>query len=425
MKERIRNFVRTEFFTSSVYSAIAAAVKIATAFLMSKIIAIYLGKEGMGLLGQLTNFVTIVLVLAGGSINTGIVKYVAEFSSGNKEKLQKILSTAWRCTLGLGSMCGLILIIGSKYIAHQVLLDTKYQSVFILFGCTIIFYSLNAFFLAIVNGFKQFKTFNIINIINSVGILIISYIFIQWNNTLGALYAVVTNQSLVFIFTLVFIWKYKIIQLSDLSYKIDPTSIKLLLRFVAITLVAAACLPICQLLIRKQVIQHLSLAAAGLWESVNRISNVHLLFITTTLSTYYLPRLSELQDKNLIKYEIRKTLKFTLITVLISASLIILLRHFIIKILFTDAFTEASTLLIWQTIGDVFKIISWIIAYQMQAKAMVKWFIITEIASTVIYYIFANMFLNHYGLTGLTVSYTVSYCLYLLGVTFIFRKTIL
>lgn len=424
MKERIKGFIQTDFFISSLYSALAALIKIATVFLMSKIIAIYLGKEGMGLLGQLTNFVAITLVIAGGSINTGIVKYVAEFATNSKDKLQKMLSTAWWCTLILGSISGIVLILCAKLIAQQVLLNVKYQPVFILFGCTILFYSLNAFFLAVVNGFKKFKIFNILNIISSIGMLIISCLFIQWNNALGALYAIVTNQSLVFIFTLFYIIKYKIIRLADLQYGFHISSVKLLLRFVIMTLVSAACMPVCQILIRKQVMQQISLSAAGLWESINRISSVHLLFITTTLGTYYLPRLSEIQEAAVIKYEIRRTLKFALVGVLISSLIIILLRHFIIQVLFSSAFIEASNLLVWQTIGDVFKVISWIIAYQMQAKAMLKWFVVTEVSSTILYYLLSTLLLNHYGISGLTVSYAINYCIYLLGMFFLFRKTL-
>lgn len=424
MKERIKSFIRTDFFTSSLYSAFAALIKIATAFLMSKIIAVYLGKEGMGLLGQLSNFVAIILVVAGGAINTGIVKYIAEFAVNNKDELVKMLSTAWWCTFLLGGISGITLIICSKLIAQQVLLSIQYQSVFILFGCTILFSSLNGYFLAVVNGFKRFKIFGILNILNSIGMLIISYLFIQWNNTLGALYAVVTSQSLAFIFTLFFILKHQIIRLSDLQYYFHVDSIKLLLRFAVMALASAACIPLCQLIIRKMVIQHMSLAAAGLWESVNRISSAHILFITTTLITYYLPKLSELKSLIAIKREVRRTLKFAIIGALVSSSLIILFRNLIIQILFTNAFAGASNLLIWQSIGDVFKIAAWIIGCQMHAKAMVKTFVITEAISAILYYIASILLFSYYNVIGLGIAYTFTYFIYLLGIAILFRKNI-
>jgi PST family polysaccharide transporter len=50
--------------------------------------------------------------------------------------------------------------------------------------------------------------------------------------------------------------------------------------------------PIVFLAIRNYVIQTIGLQEAGYWEAISRISSYYLLFATTILSIYFLPKLS-------------------------------------------------------------------------------------------------------------------------------------
>lgn len=66
-------------FAASILRKLIAGLRIV------KIVAIYLGTEGLGQLGQFMSLMSMITILAGGGINTGIIKYVAEF---NKEEVQ-------------------------------------------------------------------------------------------------------------------------------------------------------------------------------------------------------------------------------------------------------------------------------------------------------------------------------------------------
>ncbi len=78
-------------FRASVISAFGALVKLIAGFVLLKLIAMILGPDGLGLMGQFMSLSNVIILLAGGGISTGIIKYVAEYSS-NTTKLAHFMS---------------------------------------------------------------------------------------------------------------------------------------------------------------------------------------------------------------------------------------------------------------------------------------------------------------------------------------------
>jgi O-antigen/teichoic acid export membrane protein len=419
---RLKAFIKSDFVVSSFYSGISTLIRIATAFIMSKILAIYLGPSGMGLIGQLSNFVTIALALAGGLINNGVVKYVAEYKAVSPSKLPLLIGTSFRFVVVSGLLVGAGLLIFARFISGQIFLSNDYRFVFILFGLSIVFYSLNNFLQAIVNGFKEFRLFNLINISSSLFSLLISFWLIYRLQTKGALISLVINQSVCILITLVFLKNKEWLSRHFFTARLHLPILKNLSRFILMALVSTACVPVAQMYVRSFIIRHFSLADAGLWEAVNRISTIYLMFFVTTLTTYYLPRLSEINNQKALKEEIVKVYKIVLPVVCLSSFLIYLFRNYIISLLFTSEFQLAHQLFLFQTIGDVLKIAAWLLAFQMVAKAMTSAFIITEIVFSASFIFLSVQGLTYFGLVGVTYAYALNYLLYLVTLVIMFRK---
>lgn len=422
MIDRIKRLSKTDLIKSSFYSAVATLVKVGTAFAMSKIIAIYLGPDGMGLIGQLTNFIAIAMVVAGGALGNGIVKYVAEYNMSRPDEMPALLSTAFKIVLLCGLVSGACMIIFPVFFSQLILLSTSYKVVFVIFGCTVLLYGLNNLLLSILNGYKAYRKFNIVNIITSVLGLLVSMLFIYYWRVEGALIALVINQSVVFIATLFLLRKEKWLVWSNFTLPINKVQAGKMVGFIMMALVTSACIPVSQMYVRSYMIQHLSLKDAGIWESVNRISNVYLLFVTTSLTTYYLPRLSEISEERELRSEIFKVYKVVMPIVIVCSAGIYLFRGLIIKLLFTGEFNDANSLFLFQMLGDTLKIASWLLAFQMVAKAMTKLYIITEILFSGLFVVFSVFFLKNFGLVGATYAFALNYFLYLILMVFMFKR---
>jgi PST family polysaccharide transporter len=139
---------------------------------------------------------------------------------------------------------------------------------------------------------------------------------------------------------------------------------------------------------------------------------------------YYLPRLASLKTDIEINTEIISTAKIILPIVALLALIIFLNKHLIVKILFSDDFKPMLPLFKYQLIGDVIKIVSWLLAYQMLAKRMTKVFILSEIFFSSSFILLSIYFVKQNGLGGVSVAFCLNTICYLIFLIFFFRKKI-
>ncbi|WP_395597625.1 O-antigen translocase [Morganella morganii] len=390
-------------------------------FVLNKILAIYVGPAGYTIIGQFQNFIQMVTSFSGSAINTGIIKYTAEYyDSPKKQKL--IWQTAGSLIFILSIIFSILILIFKAPLSNYIFKSSEYQSIFIWLAIFLIFFNFNAFFLAILNGKKEIVKLITANILGSLFSLIItSFLAIQYN-LYGALIALSIYQSIVFIVTFTLCLKSSWFKVNYLFGKINKKIAKNLSSFVLMALVSAICVPLSQITIRYYLMSEYNLYYAGYWEAMTRLSTAYLMFVTTTLGVYYLPRFAELQQIDKIKKEVYRGYKFILPLTLCTGLTIYLLRDFVIKLLFSESFLPMEKLFLWQMIGDSLKIGSWILSYLMLSKAMTKTFIITEIVfalNSILLTVLGNTF---FGFEGVSIAYMVNYALYwAVMAKFIFR----
>jgi PST family polysaccharide transporter len=243
----------------------------------------------------------------------------------------------------------------------------------------------------------------------------------------GALLNAVTSQSLIFLIALFIVKKHNIIFFSvdHLLGKIEKAKAAHYFKFTCMALVSAFTIPVSQLIIRGFIINEFSIQSAGCWEGMNRLSGMYLMVITSSFGVYYLPKLSETFEKNVLRNEIKKACIIIIPCLLFGLPTIYFCRNIIINILFSPEFYQMSDLFFWQLIGDFFKISSWLIAYLMLAKAMTMMFIITEILFTTSYVGFSFLFGNMIGLQGIVFGYAINYLMYSIVIYFLVFRRIL
>jgi PST family polysaccharide transporter len=228
----------------------------------------------------------------------------------------------------------------------------------------------------------------------------------------GALVALAIHQSLSFFVTMTLIYNAPWFNLSYLLGGVDRKILKNLASYTAMALTSAACVPLSHILIRNHLGETLGWDAAGYWEAMWRLSAAYLMLVTTTLSVYYLPKLSEIQEPAAIKQEIIQGYKIILPFAAACGLVIYLLRDFIIRVLFTADFAPMEALFAWQMVGNTLKVGSWILAYLMLGKAMIKLFIASEIIFAGTFYGLTVVFTRTMGLEGVALAHSVNYFLY-------------
>lgn len=423
MIKKIKNVFAGDLIKVFSFTGLSTLVKLVTSYLTVKVVASIIGPSGITLIGQLQNFIAIITTIGSGGINNGVVKYVSEYKD-DEDELRKYIRNGFKITVYLSFAVGLLLIITSKYLGKWILLSDKFSYIFVVFGICLLLLSLNNYLLSILNGYKEFKRFVLLNIITSVIGLIFTVLLVFFYHLKGALIATVSYQSVVLFFTIFFLRKSPWFQSKILWGKWDWGIVKQYLSYSLMALVSAATVPVSQLLVRGFLIKKYSMDSAGYWEGMNRISALYLMFITASFSVYYLPRLSEIKEKHLLKQEIFGVYK--IVTPIIGGSLFLIftLKDFLITFLFSKEFYPMIEFFLWQLIGDFFKIMSWILAFVMVAKSMIRLYIITEIVFSVLFVTLSFLFIDYFGIVGVTKAYCLNYFLYFLAMIFIFRKLI-
>lgn len=410
--------VKTTFF-----SAIITFIRIASGFVASKVVAIFTGPGGIALIGAFTNFITIVLTFANGAINIGVIKYTAEYNE-DSDKLKALFSTAFKISIYCSVIVGFILLVLASNFSAWIFADNLFANPIRILGLTIVLYSLNSLLISILNGKGQIKTFTIVNTLGSIIGLLFTLVLVYLYKIEGALYALVLAQSIVFFVTATLIIKSTWFSWDYFKQSFDKILATKLSHYSLMAVVSALTVPISQIILRNMVIAKIGLHGAGYWQGMMRISDGYLMLITTSLGTYYLPKLSSLETNNEIRNEIFKGYKIILPTVFIGCCCIYVSRFFIIKMLYTDAFIKMESLFFLQLVGDFFKVAAWILAHLMLAKAMTKIYIITEIVFSFLYVVLGYILISFVGLNGATMAFAINYFLYFLMMLFVFRYLI-
>lgn len=403
---------------TSLLNAVAVAVRVSSALVINKLLAVMLGPAGYALIGQFQNAVGLVSNLVGGTVTTGVTKYTAEYFD-DEPRQQIIWQTACRLMLytTLGAAVGIILF--RNQLSLLLFNRPDFSDVFVWFAIALPGLALNSILLAIINGKKEFRTFVLANISgNLVSFSVVG--ILAWKVGLrGALIAFGVSQSVAVLATLALALKIERFRLRTLWGKIDPNALKNLLKFVAMAITSSICAPLSQILVRDHLSVKFGLESAGYWQAVTKISDIYLMMVTLTLSAYYLPRISEIREAKELKAEIMKTYRFVLPLAACSALSIYLLRDFIVSALFTPDFSPMITLFAWQLLGDVLKIGSWVLAFVLLGRASTGAFVMAEIIFSVQLVVFTIVLTSRFGLAGSVMAFALNYLLYWVAMYFL------
>ncbi len=405
------------------WNALGVLVQLISGVVSSKIIALFLGAEGMALIGNIRNFITTIQSVSTLGLYNAVVKYIAEHKN-NKSEIVKILST----TYYLGVVATMIMAAWLYYGAtfwNQYIFGAEYQFeyVFRAMGIVVPLYAINMLSLSIINGYAKYKTYIIINIASSVVGLLITILLIWQFQLEGAFFAIVLNPAIAFLITFVIILNQRNFAKLIAVDQISKTYIKRFGTYALMTLISTIALPMIMVKIRNHIMITQGVDEAGYWEAMQRISSQYMLFVNTLLGLYLLPKLSSIKRSRLFRGEVLNFYKTIVPLFSIGLIVIYVFRKFLIQIFLSSAFMEMEALFLWQLLGDLFKVLSLVIAYQFLAKKMFWYYIIIETISLSFLY-FASIFLiDQYGYIGATMAHFLDYVLLLIVLILTFRKS--
>lgn len=400
------NIVRTGFYTT-----LATAARLLAGLVVIKLVAWYAGPAGVGKLGQFMSLMSLLAVLAGGGISAGIVKYVAEYRH-DAQRLSRLLAAALWYALAASCLMGCVALLFSRQISLWLLGEPGYESLIRLLAVAQLGIALVNYILAVINGFMDVRRLALIQVLGSAFSIALAVGLSRWLHLYGALLALVLGQLSCLAVGLPAWFRSPYFQRSMLRIHFDREMTWRLAAFSLMTLSSALLSPLVNIAVRDHLALQFDWEQVGYWQAVSKVSDAYLLFFTTAINIYYLPKLAATHERAPLLFELRNAYRYLLPAVIALAAMVYVLRDWVTHLLFSAAFAPAHALYGPQLVGDVIKIASFILSYIMLAKAMTRLFVLSEVVFAASYLGLVYVLTAHFGLIGAMYAFSINYLLY-------------
>jgi antigen flippase len=393
------------------YFFITSAVRLLLGLISVKIIALYAGPSGLGLVGQIASLLAMASLIAGGGIATGILKAVAQVKDNEKELIEKI-GVASTISIVFSFICFILLNIFSKELSKVVFSSSTYTWVFHVLAFAQIFISISNNIQPIVNGFIRSDLFCYSSVgAAALGLLGLMFFCAVAGNK-GVILGLIWAASCPALFYIV-AFKYGL----KLKYQfLQPIYIKKhfaeYVKYAVMAFSSACTLPLILMVIRNSMADKFGWEAVGFWQGAMRLSDAYLQVIIMMLGSYYLPKIAEKKTKADILVLLLNTYKIVLPALLFLGGGVYLFRDFVISIVFTPEFKNMREYMIWQFIGDFFKILAYVCGFIAVSKASMKLYISAELAQVGLFLCLSALAMPIFGPIGVVKAYALTYAIY-------------
>lgn len=396
-------------------------VRMLFSLVSQKVLAIFIGAEGIAIVGNLKNVVSFFEQFSILGTSNGLVKYISEHKD-DKKQLSHLFSTVFVFSALASIVSFIVLFFWANMLSDAVFgVNANYGYIFKILAFLIPFMGVNGILYALLNGLSAYKLFSkigLIVIITSTALIVILTIKF---GLIGSLIAISTIPFLQFLIYIIFSLKThkEFINIRAISLKLSFKN--QLLSYSLMALVVVFFNSIIDVAVRHLIEDKASIVDAGNWTAMNSISKVYMQFTAVIFPLYILPVYAKINNTLDFRKEVIKIYKMLLPVLVIGMLMVFLFREFIIKILYTSEFLGMASLFKWQLLGDLIRFIAIVLSYQFIAKRQIGYFIFTEVLSVLLFYILSVYFIDIYETEGVVIAHVIRYILFLVIVFSILR----
>lgn len=401
--------------TYSILNGIVLLARASSTIVINKLVVIILGNSGLLFLGNLKNVFSILQQISGAGVYEGIVKYT---TGENKNRVSYVLHAGLSLML-VGLMTAVVLygVLSSKIFE---LLELGSQQNYFKIGLSIgvvlslICFVLHTLFQSFFHGKMEYRMVVLSSAISVFLSLGISIVLIYYFEKIGVVASVFLPSILLLVTYLSFA---KSVRQFIQGFRINQFRLVMVKPLVSYTLMsafAAVVFPSVFIYIRSFLTTTISAEMAAYWEGYSKLSLFLSSIAISSISLYYLPKLSQATTSFEIREVVLWGLKFILLIGMPILFLLFVFGNQLIPLLYSHDFLKALFLLKWELLGTLFKLFSFTISFLMIAKKMTKVFVVSEMLSGILFLVMSILFVNIFGVEGASLAYATTYFLYAL-----------
>ena len=407
-------------------NAVSIVFRLIISLFVNREITRLLGEGGYSRVGNFRNVLAQLTSFTSLGVFNGVVKYISEHKN-DKEQLQKLFSTTFVFTVTGSIIAFATLFFFAEPLSNYYFGSLEFVPLLKFTAVIVPFISIQRVFSGVINGLSLYKKFVVIEIVGYVLSTILTLILLYKNQLDGVLFSIALTpiiQVVVMLFLMIKVLK-EYVQFKKLKWK--TPLFNSLIAFTAMSFFSTILVNQVEIELRNILEARMGAEDADVWTGLNYISKNYMVFSSSLISLYVIPKLAGIYFKVDFFKELKLIYKTLLPLFALGMFGVYLFKEFIVSLIFVgDYYKGMIPLFKWQLLGDFIRLASVILATQFIAKKMVYNFIFTELFSLILFYGFAYYFIDTYGVEGVTIAHFLRYILYFLMVYFLivrnFRK---
>ena len=354
------------------------------AFAINKLLAIFLPPAAFACVGQFLNFMSIGSATSSLALQNGWTALTAQ----NKENRDKLLGI-WRGGLRLTTFASLLTFVFALLFCFMAPLETLLPGVPTRLAQAAILFALPGVFAtniitisaAVMNGLGENRKWALINIVTSMW-QVLWVAFFLYTGRLSVL-SIIATQSIV-----AAIFASQIAGRAGFSVKqIWKTALDTRgpwLSYALMGLVPMVLSPVVLTVMRMTVASSFGNDAAGIWQSVWKVSDFLFMAMSAILTVIILPRVSAKMSRVEFFRMFHPLLLRIMGISLVMVAGLYFGRSILVQVLFSQAYMGAVDYLPLQLVGDFFRAGGFALALVLIARAETKSFLAVEIGSEIL-----------------------------------------
>ncbi|OPX84717.1 MAG: colanic acid exporter [Pelotomaculum sp. PtaB.Bin104] len=402
-----------QILKASVIMGGTSAVSMITGIIRSKVMAILLGPEGIGLLGLLQSILNTASTVSGMGLASSGVRQIAEARANGDAACLALTRKAllWSAVI-LGLLGAALLVILRNPIAEMTVGNDSYAWMITWVSAGVWATTIYNAQIATLNGMRRLVDLARAYIISALGGTLVTVLAVWQLKESGVVIAVL---SIPLTLLVVSWWLTRKLPTIDVHLSWQAISRPLFglfslgFAFMVTNLFRVATL----MTVRVTLTQSINITAAGYYQAAYSISALYLGFVLEAMSKDYYPRLTAVaKDHKKTNAMVNEQAEVAL---LMSGPVILgmlTLTPQVVGILYSGAFVETVDILRWQLLGDLFKVASWTMGFILLSQGRSQLFLFTEFSWNLMYLGVIWVGLPVWNLKATGVAYFLTHAFY-------------
>jgi antigen flippase len=412
-----------QILSSSALIVGSSLITVVALILRTKLVAVFLGPAGLGLMGLFSSTTGLVGTIAGMGIATSGVREIAD-AAGSGEDVRVARTTAavrW-LVVRLGLLGAVLLAVFCVPVSRVTFGTADHAAAIALLSLAVAAGAIAEGQAALLQGLRRIGDVARVAIVGAVASLILTapIVFFWREHAVVALLLAASATGLAASW-----WYARRISIPAVAmdWRTAVVEARPLLRLGLAAMSAGVMAAAIAYVVRVVIVRYLGFEAAGLYQAATALSGVYCAFILSSMSADFLPRLSSAaSDDACCNRLVNEQAEVGLVMALPGICATLAFSPLIIPLLYSGGFGPASEVLRWQVLGIFLRVASWPLGYLLLAKGNARVYFWTEASYNLLHAALIWICVQLWGLPGTGIAFFGLYIFYWLMMSIVLRR---